>query len=145
MYDSILVPTDGSDASNAAVEHAVDIARVRDSTVHLLHVVDVGTEMSAAASGQVAQQLSDTLEQQADDALDEAVSRTADAGVDYERVLLEGNPDSAIVDYAEENAVDLVVMGATGRSGLAEKLLGSTTDRVMRSIEVPVMLVRSEN
>ncbi|KTG08953.1 universal stress protein UspA [Haloprofundus marisrubri] len=142
MYDTILVPTDGSDASAAAVEHAVDIAHTRDATVHLLHVVDVGTEMSSAASGQIAQQVSETLEQQADDALDDAVSRAEDAGVDYERVILEGNPDTAIVDYAEDNAVDLVVMGATGRAGLTEKLLGSTTDRVMRSTKIPVLLIR---
>ncbi|WP_117594418.1 universal stress protein [Haloprofundus halophilus] len=143
MHDTILVPTDGSDASLAAVDEALAIAGPQNATVHFLHVVDVGTEMSAAASGQIAQELSDTLEQQADEALDEAVSRAEGAGVDYERVILEGTPDSAIVDYVEENDVDLVAIGATGRSGLAEKLLGSTTDRVVRSVEVPVLLARA--
>ncbi|WP_224267987.1 universal stress protein [Haloprofundus salinisoli] len=143
MHDTILVPTDGSDASLAAVDEALEIAAPQDATIHFLHVIDVGTEMSAAASGQVAQQLSDTLEQQADDALDEAVSRAEDAGVDYERVILEGDPDSAIVDYVEEHDVDLVAIGATGRSGLAERILGSTTDRVVRSVEIPVLLARA--
>ncbi|WP_224448597.1 universal stress protein [Haloprofundus salilacus] len=142
MYDTILVPTDGSDASFNAVEHALEIAAPHDSTVHFLHVVDVGTEMSAGASGQIAQELSDTLERQAEEALDDAVARAENVGVNHERVILEGTPDTAIVDYAEEHAVDLVAMGATGRSGISEHLLGSTTDRVTRSINAPVLLVR---
>lgn len=142
MYQDVLVPTDGSDASAAAVDHAVSIADRYDATVHLLHVVDLGTEMSASGVGTIADELTSTLESEADDALDDAGSRAEEAGVDYERTTVEGVPHEAIVAQAADREVDLVVMGASGRSGLREHLLGSTTDRVVRSTDVPVLVVR---
>ncbi len=142
MYDAILVPTDGSDPSEAAVAHGVEIAAPHGATVHLLHVVDVGTEMSASGVGTIASQLEETLQQEADDALDAAAERADEAGVDVERTVLEGVPHEAIHEYAGDHDVDLVVMGASGRSGLKEHLLGSTADRVVRSTDVPVLLAR---
>lgn len=142
MYSTILVATDGSDTSAAAVEHAVAIAEPRDATVHFLHVVDLGTEMSASGVGTIADELTETLERQAEEALDDAVARADEAGVSSDRVLLEGIPHEAIVEYADECDADLVVMGASGRSGLKEHLLGSTADRVVRSAETSVLLAR---
>jgi len=142
MYQDVLVPTDGSDASAAAVDHAVSIADRYDATVHLLHVVDLGTEMSASGVGTIADELTSTLESEADDALDDAGSRAEEAGVDYERTTVEGVPHEAIVAQAADRDADLVVMGASGRSGLREHLLGSTTDRVVRSTDASVLVAR---
>ncbi|WP_339103673.1 universal stress protein [Haloterrigena salinisoli] len=143
MYDDILVPTDGSDSSAAAVEQAVAIADGDAATVHFLHVIDVGTEMSAAASGSIAPQLTETLEDQAESALDEAASRAERAGVSHERLTREGDPHETIATYSAENGIDLVVMGASGQSGVKERLLGSTTDRVVRSVETSVLIARA--
>ncbi len=82
MYDEILVPTDGSESSTAAVDQAIAIAENKVTTVHFLNVVDVGTEMSASASGSIAPQLTETLQEEADSALDDAVNRAEEAGVD---------------------------------------------------------------
>ncbi len=143
MYTDILVATDGSESSGAAVEQGVAIAEPHGATVHFLHVIDIGTEMSSSGVGTIADELTETLEQEADEALDEATARASDAGVDRERVLLEGDPHESIVEYSTEHDVDLVVMGASGRSGLKEHLLGSTTDRVVRSVYTSVLLARS--
>ena len=143
MYDEILVPTDGSDASTAAVEQGIGLAATFGATVHFLYVVDVGTEMSAAAVGDIADDLSATLEKMATDALDTATTRAEDEDVPYERTILEGLPHESIVEYSTDHGIDLVVMGATGRSGLTERLLGSTTDRVTRSVDVSVLVARS--
>lgn len=140
MYDHIVVPTDGSDASAAAVDHGVSIAEPYGATVHFLHVVDVGTEMSAP--GTVAPELTETLEQEADDVLDAAAAQAEEAGVTYERTVLEGTPHEAIVEYSTDRAMDLIVMGASGRSGIADRLLGSSTDRVIRSAETSVLVAR---
>ncbi|MDF9746697.1 universal stress protein [Natrinema salsiterrestre] len=142
MYDDILVPTDGSDSSTAAVEQAVAIANGEAATVHFLHVVDVGTEMSAGASGSIAPQLTETLEDEAESALDDAVSRAETVGVNCERLTREGDPREVIVEHVADHDVDLVVMGASGRSGLKEHLLGSTTDRVVRTVDTPVLIAR---
>lgn len=142
MYSDVVVATDGSDASAAAVEEGVAAAAREDATVHLLHVVDVGTEMSASGVGTIADELTQTLEEEADDALDSAASEAEDAGVAFERTTLEGVPHEAIADYAAERDADLVVLGATGRSGLRERLLGGTADRVARSVDASVLLAR---
>ncbi|NUB92090.1 universal stress protein [Haloterrigena sp. SYSU A558-1] len=142
MYDAILVPTDGSDSSTAAVEQAVAIAEGDATTVHFLHVIDVGTEMSAGASGSIAPQLTETLEDEAESALDEATSRAERAGVSHERVTREGDPHEVIAEYTAESGIDIVVMGASGQSGVKERLLGSTTDRVVRSVDTSVLIAR---
>jgi nucleotide-binding universal stress UspA family protein len=143
MYGEILVPTDGSDASTAAVEQGVAIAERFDATVHLLYVVDIGIEMSAAGVGNVAGELMETLEGMAGETLDAAEARAEDAGVARERATHEGTPHDAIAGYCDEHDIDLVVMGATGRSGVTEHLLGSTTDRVARSVDASVLIARS--
>lgn len=143
VYDEILVPTDGSDASLEAVEQGVAIAERFEGTVHFLNVVDVGTEMSASGVGHIAKELSESLETMAEEALTEATSRAEDEDVSHERAILEGVPHEAIDEYSAEQDVDLVVMGATGQSGLKEHLLGSTTDRVSQSVDTSVLIARS--
>nr|WP_309138781.1 universal stress protein [Haloterrigena gelatinilytica] len=92
VYDDILVPTDGSESSMAAVDQATAIAEGRATTVHFLHVIDVGTEMSAGASGSIAPQLTETLEEEAESALDDAANRAEEAGISYDRNTREGSP-----------------------------------------------------
>ncbi|MFW6320635.1 MAG: universal stress protein [Halohasta sp.] len=143
MYDHILVPTDGSDASAAALDQAVAIADRFGARVEFLHVVDVGVQMSASAEGTIADELTTTLESVADDALTDAEARANDAGVDAETTILEGVPHDAIVRHSADSEADLVVMGVTGRSGVAERLLGSTTERVVRAAETSVLVART--
>ncbi|MEF8775837.1 MAG: universal stress protein [Haloarculaceae archaeon] len=143
MYEQILIPTDGSDASMAAVEQGVELAANFDATVHFLHVVDVGIEMSASGVGTIADELSTTLETMATQALDRATEQADVAGVSYERTILEGFPHEAITEYSAEHEIDLIVLGASGRAGFKERLLGSTTDRVTRVVDVSVLIARS--
>jgi len=142
VYNEILVATDGSDASGAAVDQAVAVADNFGATVHLLHVVDIGMEMSGSAEGGIASQLTDSLDEVATEALDGAESRADEAGVPTDRVALEGVPHETIVGYCDDHAIDLVVLGSTGRSGITEHLMGSTTDRVARSVEASVLIAR---
>lgn len=140
MYNDILVPTDGSESSAAAVVEGISIADAHGATLHFLHVIDVGTEM--AAPGNVAPDLTKTLEQEAKEILDTATAKAEDASVTYERVVLEGVPHKVIAEYSTDNATDLIVMGASGRSGIKDHLLGSSTDRVLRSVEISVLVAR---
>jgi len=142
MYDAILIPTDGSEASTAAVDQGVELAARFDATVHFLSVVDIGTEMSASAVGDIADDLTATLETVATDALEAATARAEAAGVAHERTIFEGFPHETIAAYVADHDIDLVVMGASGRSGLTDRLLGSTTDRVTRSVDVSVLVAR---
>lgn len=144
MYDEILVPTDGSDPGSTAVDQGIEIADEFGGRVHFLYVVDEGAEMSAAGVGAIANELTETLEGVAEDALGDAASRAEEAGVRYERTVLEGIPHEAIEEYATEHDVDVIVIGTSGHSGLKEDLLGSTTDRVAQSADSSVLIARSQ-
>ena len=139
MYETIVVPTDGSSQSDAAVDHAVELARHHGSEVHVLYVADSNRDSLTTQGGEVV----DALEQEVDQIVSEAVER-ADAGTDIAGEVLTGDPVETILDYADSVDADLVVMGTAGRRGLDRFLLGSTTERVVRLSSVPVLTVRAQ-
>lgn len=136
-YDRILLPTDGSDAAAAAIEHAVDLAATYDATIHALSVADTNRDSVVVVGTDVVDALVDAGEQ--------AVATVVDAGnkhgVEVVDEVLQGDPVSTIVDYAADREIDLIVMGSHGRRGLPRHLLGSVTERVARSTDVPVLIV----
>jgi nucleotide-binding universal stress UspA family protein len=139
VYDDVLVPTDGSDAATAAVEHALGFATRYGATLHALYVVDASAfaALDADASGVVA-----GLERRGEAALDRVVETAREADVPVEPATVEGAPAGAIVRYAESAGVDLVVMATHGRTGIDRYLLGSVTEQVVRSSPAPVLTVR---
>lgn len=141
MYDRILVPTDGSDGSDRATEEAIELARAFDAEVHALYVVDPSAAPGEATGAGVLEALSAVGEE----STGAVVDRARAAGVDVVDPVVEtGSPFRTIADYAAENDVDLVVMGTHGRSGIERYLLGSVTEKVVRTATVPVLTIRAE-
>ncbi|WP_276272875.1 universal stress protein [Haloarcula litorea] len=143
MYDNVLVATDGSSGTTETLEHAVSIARDNDATLHGLYVVD--KRRYRAAEKDVQDDVRQSLEEEGEVALDDVTVRGEEAGLDVTTRLAEGIPDTVIGEYVESAGIDLVVMGTHGRTG-AERVanLGSTTDRVLESSTVPVLVVHIE-
>jgi len=139
-YDRILVPTDGSDASANAIEHAVGIAARYDATLHALHVVDAGPDSTPDAGGLAA----DELRAGGEKSVEAVAERAEDAGVAFETVVDAGVAYRSIVEYVDENDIDLVVMGTRGRSGIHRFLLGSVAEKAVRTVDAPVMTVRPD-
>jgi nucleotide-binding universal stress UspA family protein len=141
MYDRILLPTDGSDGTQLALEHAVEIAEGRDATIHALSVVD--RRLYLAADEAQKSELKASLQDDARAAVDAVVDGAADAGIDCTTAVRDGVPYRAILEYAVETPVDLVVIGTHGRSG-RDKLanLGSVTERVVENTETPTLVIR---
>jgi nucleotide-binding universal stress UspA family protein len=137
MYDNILLPTDGSAAAEAAVDHAVRLARAFDATVHVMSVVEPipAVEMDAAL-------VHERLRESADRAVDRACERLDAAGVPHASSVRDGSAHRSILAAAEEADADLIVMGTHGRTGVGRVLLGSVTERVVRRSDAPVMSVR---
>jgi nucleotide-binding universal stress UspA family protein len=140
MYDDILIPTDGSDASKRAVEHAIDMARTYDARLHALYVVDTGAYSTLDVG---AEMLLDALEEEGEATVKRVEEMAGDAGVSVSTEIASGTPHRTILDYAEDHDVDLIVMGTHGRTGLDRYLLGSVTERVVRTADVPVLTVRT--
>lgn len=139
MDDSILVPTDGSDPATAALEHALDVAADTGATVHALYVANTNEPSLVRLGDQVV----DVLEEEGEEVLDRARSLAEERGVTLVDRVVQGDPPDAILEYVDAADVGLVVMGAHGRRGLGEYLLGSTTEAVVNACAVPVLTVRA--
>lgn len=139
MYDEILFPTDGGPASEAALEHALDHAKRYDARLHTLYVVDTTAYASLDAG---AETVISALQQEGETALQSVAERAEAADVSVVSEIISGSPYKQLVDYAETQSIDLIVMGTHGRTGLDRYLLGSVTERVVRTADVPVLTVR---
>jgi nucleotide-binding universal stress UspA family protein len=147
MYDTILVPTDGSDTAEYAVEHAIDLAEKYDADVHALYVVDTSAIDVSLGTEQVDRirqgQFGDMpeLERRADEATGIVAAKAEAHDVQVTEAVVAGQPHKQISNYALNNDVDLIVMGSAGRSGVRRALLGSVAERTLRSTKIPVLVV----
>lgn len=139
MYDDILFPTDGETGADAGFERALEAAATFDARLHVLYVADTTRDSVTTLGGEVV----DVLEREGEDVVEAYVARAADRGVDAVDAVVQGQPHVVIAQYAAEH-VDLVVMPTRGRTGVTEHLLGSTTERVVRTSDVPVLTVPVE-
>ncbi|MEF8830827.1 MAG: universal stress protein [Halobacteriales archaeon] len=136
MYDRILVPTDGSEPSSEAAEHAMRLAGRHGATVDALYVVD---EAGPAGHWDV---VVERQESDGERALDAVAARGDEHGVAVERHLRRGSPSEEIVHAARDYGADLIVMGTQGLRGLDRVAsAGSTTERVVRLTTVPTLVV----
>lgn len=139
MYNKILLPTDGSEGMEIVIDHALQVARRDDATIHALYVVDTAT-MGRLPMDTSWEAVSGLLQEEGQRALDAV--REAAEGIAVDGKITEGAPSSEIVDYADAEDVDLIIMGTHGRGGLGRLLLGSVAERVVRTATVPVLTIR---
>ncbi len=140
MYDTILVPTDGSEPASRAVEHALDLAEMTDATVHALFVTD-SNRANQGAPGISVDELRDSLSSRGRDVTDAVAERGAERGLPVETAVEEGLPEEEISRYADHHDVDLVVMGTHGRTGVDRLMAGSVAEATVRTCSVPVLTV----
>ncbi|ELZ02763.1 universal stress protein [Natrialba aegyptia] len=139
MDDSLLVPVDGSDPAKAALERALDIAADTGATVHVLHVVPTNeSRLLRFGNRDIG-----VLEEEGEAIVDRARSAATERNVAVVDHIIQGEPQEKILAYGESHSVDCIIMGAHGRHGLEEYILGSTTERVVHQSSVPVMTVRA--
>jgi nucleotide-binding universal stress UspA family protein len=146
MYDRILLSTDGTVASAEAESHAIDLAATHDAALHVLYVVDesVVTAYSGDEYVDEAEGPEHGLEELGQETLAEIKSAAADAGVDVVEAMQHGQPAETIVEYADDNDLDLIVLGTKRRPEEYRALLGSVTDRVLRLTHRPATVVKTE-
>lgn len=137
MYRNILIAADGSDNSLRATQQAADIASLLDEakvTIVSVIAIDVYSDMvydPIEAHGEAQREI-----------IRDAEQVLADAGIDYEVVLLHGRPADEIIRYATETEVDLLVIGSRGLGALREFALGSVSHKVLTHAKCPVLVVK---
>jgi universal stress protein A len=140
----ILHPTDFSDNSDQALKYACSLATQFGAELHLINVVHDAGLISPPIAGFIPP---DYYEQQIQRATEELASlpeKVLSHSGSVTRNICQGVPFVEIIRYAKENAIDMIVMGTHGYSGLKHVMLGSVAENVVRNAPCPVLTVRPE-
>ena len=151
MFTRVLVPLDGSELAERALPVAQSIAQSSNATIQLVQVVSRLPELEAARTGSsllaaeleidAARRLVEGRITRGKEYIGRVAAPLEKAGIEVTTAMLEGGAGENIVNYTKEHGIDLVVMSTHGYGGLRRLFLGSVTDRVIRSCEVPVLVV----
>lgn len=143
MYQKILAPLDGSEIAECTLRHLKTIG----TGCNVLEIVLLTVVEPVRQAYGIGEHMVRDARQKAEDAAKDYLSRMAKDlekdGARIETVVVSGHPEEAILDYVEENQVDLVIMSTHGRSGVSRWLLGSVAQRVANHSPVPVLMVPS--
>jgi nucleotide-binding universal stress UspA family protein len=148
MYNKILLPTDGSKYAEKAAMHAIWIASKSDAEIIALNVVDTSSLVGLPAED-LTVRVTEILKQEAIKSLDkienliEEFKKEENLTTDIKLIteIKDGSPADVILKTVEEEDVDLIVMGTSGKHGIDRFLLGSVTEKVVRSANCPVLAV----
>jgi nucleotide-binding universal stress UspA family protein len=150
MFRKILVCLDGSSLSEQILQYASEEALSHDKDVVLLRVVPLSHSATVAVPGVVSSIPSSPSspehiaqhETEAKEYLDAKAEALKKIGIEAECVVLVGNSGESIVNYANENKVDLIAIATHGRSGFKRILFGSVTEHVIKNSKVPILLIK---
>ncbi len=128
MFEKILVSLDGSELAEAALPYGRELAECLGSEIHMLGVCDLPRLPERLLKAYV----------------DDSASKFKRAGLRAKAAVICGTPADIILEYAEKNGIDLIIMSTHGRSGLTRWVLGSVADKVLHSVTVPLFLINAK-
>ena len=140
LFKKILIPTDGSEYTKAAVRMGLEIAKASEAEVTALYVVDQTCFIHFPTDSTIISVYT-LLEKEGEEALEYVKQEAERLGVKVTPRIEEGSPSRKIVELSSEH--DLIVMGTLGRTGFSKLLLGSVAERVVRFAKCPVLVVRA--
>jgi universal stress protein A len=144
-FTRILVPTDFSAPSDAALATAKEVAERYRASIHLLHVLEDPYSTAAFATevyGYLPPGLRESWQRDAEQRLAALLPPAERTRYGGSITVTFGSPARTIIEHAAETGSDLIVMGTHGRGGMAHLLLGSVAERVVRTARCPVLTVR---
>lgn len=131
MFKTIMVPTDGSKNARKAEDVAISIARNFQAKLMVVHIIDEKLIYPF-----------EVLEEDGEKILKRATIKGKDQGVDVQQVLIVGNPTHDMAKITEKTGADLLVIGTHGKSGLQKLLMGSVAENTIKTVKIPVLLVK---
>ena len=150
MFKRILIATDGSKNGEKAAKAGIELAKLSGGKVIIVYVADIGKYMPSAGIispfGGVSPDAIDNVVASIREAGEKATLQVDElaraSGVTSERLIVEGNPASEILRIAEDDRIDMIVMGSIGKTGLEKFLMGSVAEKVVHNSKLPVLVVR---
>lgn len=143
QHAHILVPTDFSAPSKHALEYAETLAKAFNGTLHIAHVIQEieYTEEWGNVYTKL-KEIGDLVEGQSREKISAVQADLKTKGIESVAVIAHGRPDVVLAEYAHKHDISLIVIGTSGKRGVEHFVLGSTTERLLRSAPCPVLAVR---
>lgn len=139
MYKKILVPTDGSDFAKKAQKHALFLSKVSGAEIVAVSVTENNFVNGLPLDDEI-YQLNQILKERSEENLKEFDELNED-DLKITHVIREGSPARVILEVAQEEDIDLIVMGSSGKSGFDRFIMGSVADKVVNSAKCAVLVV----
>ena len=143
MFEKILVATDGSEHGYRAARVALELGKISGGKVTAIYVADT-VKTSHLPDDMLLFSIRELLLKEGKEALKQVESLAQEKGVAFESLVVDGNPGSEIIRSAEASGMDIIILGAVGRTGLDKFLLGSVAEKVVRNSKIPVLTVPRE-
>jgi len=141
-FETILVPVDFSEHSKEALDTAIQMARLFESTIHLLHCYHIQTAGISPYGIVLPSGYYEDIREAAEKRLNDWREKVSGEGVKVETILSADNPSLAINLAAADIQANLIVMGTRGLSGLKHAMLGSVAERIVRLAPCPVLTIK---
>ena len=143
LQRQILIATDGSKTAENVADFGIEMARCcSGAKVYAVYVIDLTFLDSVLMDESWVKNAYEHFERIGREAICYIEENAKASGIEAAPILLKGNPAEKILDFAEEQKVDMIVMGSTGKSGVERFMLGSVSEKVVRNSKIPVLVVR---
>jgi nucleotide-binding universal stress UspA family protein len=141
----VLIATDGSENAEKAANFGVQIAELSGAKVYAVYVIDTTPYYSIPLDEVWSKEVYEQLEKMGSEITSDVENTAKTAGLEAESLVLKGDPAEKIVNFAEEQNVDMIVVGSHGIGGFERLVIGSVSEKVVRHAKVPVLVVREQS
>ncbi|AKB34734.1 Universal stress protein [Methanosarcina siciliae C2J] len=141
LYRKILLATDDSESARKAADAALELAHLSGAKIYAVYVIDRSIYSSVPEDLEWEEAMYTRFRELGKEAVSYMEKAAKDTDLQVESVLLEGHPAEEIVNFAEKNGMDLIIIGSLGKSKVERFLIGSISEKVIRNSKVPVLVV----
>lgn len=141
-FKRILIATDGSENAERAASYGMNLAKTADAEVHALYVISTQHAVTTRTVKGWSEGFEEYLTNKGGVAIGDVEKLGTEVGVKVKPAFMKGIPADRILEYAQENNIDLIVMGTQGLTGIKKFLIGSVAEKIVRHSRVPVMVIR---
>jgi nucleotide-binding universal stress UspA family protein len=145
VLKKILIATDGSETAEKAADFGVQIAGLSGAKVYAVYVIDTTPYYSIPLDQIWSKEVYEQLEQMGNEITSNVEKTAKAAGLEAESIVLKGDPAQRIVNFAEEQNVDMIVVGSHGIGGFERLVIGSVSEKVVRHAKIPVLVFRKHS
>jgi nucleotide-binding universal stress UspA family protein len=141
----ILIATDGSETAREAADFGMEMVGCSGAKVYAVYVIETTPYRSVPLDQIWSKETLDEFERVGHEATSYIEKIGKVVGAEVESRVLKGNPAEKILSFAEDNNIDMIIVGSLGKSGYERVLVGSVSDKIIRHAKVPVLVVRERH